>query len=240
MSSSGGTVEFDRDTQTNSTRARKGIHRCRSGERSGHFSGDVAQLGEHRLCKPGVRGSSPLISTGWFVRLRNGPSCLRFVWRWLPFAWHWSPQRPHGRPATNGLMMAAAQYSPAHFSCNAGWRPAMGHFLPGLAICCRSLPEVAGRGQQRRATGPLVESRDAASSTSGGELWRRQCHTTHWHGGLEKKGGFDKKKVCERPKGGCSGIRSPYNSGLPVNGSCGPAGCQLLSSETGTFGSNDL
>ncbi len=25
--------------------------------------GDVAQLGEHRLCKAGVRGSSPLIST---------------------------------------------------------------------------------------------------------------------------------------------------------------------------------
>ena len=26
--------------------------------------GDVAQLGEHRLCKPGVGGSSPLVSTG--------------------------------------------------------------------------------------------------------------------------------------------------------------------------------
>lgn len=26
-------------------------------------SGDVAQLGEHRLCKAGVRGSSPLVST---------------------------------------------------------------------------------------------------------------------------------------------------------------------------------
>ena len=25
--------------------------------------GDVAQLGEHRLCKAGVRGSSPLVST---------------------------------------------------------------------------------------------------------------------------------------------------------------------------------
>ena len=25
--------------------------------------GDVAQLGEHRLCKPGVGGSSPLVST---------------------------------------------------------------------------------------------------------------------------------------------------------------------------------
>ena len=27
-------------------------------------SGDVAQLGEHRLCKPGVVGSSPIVSTG--------------------------------------------------------------------------------------------------------------------------------------------------------------------------------
>ncbi len=27
------------------------------------FFGDVAQLGEHRLCKPGVGGSSPLVST---------------------------------------------------------------------------------------------------------------------------------------------------------------------------------
>ena len=26
-------------------------------------SGDVAQLGEHRLCKPGVEGSSPFVST---------------------------------------------------------------------------------------------------------------------------------------------------------------------------------
>ncbi len=25
--------------------------------------GDVAQLGEHRLCKPGVEGSSPFVST---------------------------------------------------------------------------------------------------------------------------------------------------------------------------------
>jgi hypothetical protein len=29
----------------------------------GGFLGDVAQLGEHRLCKPGVTGSSPVIST---------------------------------------------------------------------------------------------------------------------------------------------------------------------------------
>ncbi len=27
-------------------------------------SGDVAQLEEHRLCKPGVVGSSPIVSTG--------------------------------------------------------------------------------------------------------------------------------------------------------------------------------
>ena len=26
-------------------------------------TGDVAQLGEHRLCKPGVTGSSPVVST---------------------------------------------------------------------------------------------------------------------------------------------------------------------------------
>ena len=27
------------------------------------ISGDVAQLEEHRLCKPGVVGSSPIVST---------------------------------------------------------------------------------------------------------------------------------------------------------------------------------
>ena len=32
-------------------------------------TGDVAQLGEHRLCKAGVRGSSPLISTKNFSGL---------------------------------------------------------------------------------------------------------------------------------------------------------------------------
>ena len=30
---------------------------------STNSQGDVAQLGEHRLCKAGVRGSSPLVST---------------------------------------------------------------------------------------------------------------------------------------------------------------------------------
>ena len=30
--------------------------------------GDVAQLGEHCLCKAGVRGSSPLISTDSLIR----------------------------------------------------------------------------------------------------------------------------------------------------------------------------
>ena len=28
-----------------------------------HFNGAVAQLGEHRLCKPGVKGSIPFRST---------------------------------------------------------------------------------------------------------------------------------------------------------------------------------
>lgn len=32
--------------------------------------GDVAQLGEHRLCKPGVEGSSPFVST----RYLSGPA----------------------------------------------------------------------------------------------------------------------------------------------------------------------
>ncbi len=31
--------------------------------RQGDSRGDVAQLGEHRLCKPGVEGSSPFVST---------------------------------------------------------------------------------------------------------------------------------------------------------------------------------
>ena len=29
--------------------------------------GDVAQLGEHRLCKPGVEGSSPFVSTSEYA-----------------------------------------------------------------------------------------------------------------------------------------------------------------------------
>ena len=33
--------------------------------------GDVAQLGEHRLCKPGVVGSSPFVST---QSVRSEPS----------------------------------------------------------------------------------------------------------------------------------------------------------------------
>ena len=33
--------------------------------------GDVAQLGEHLLCKEGVRGSSPLISTNLALTLRR-------------------------------------------------------------------------------------------------------------------------------------------------------------------------
>jgi hypothetical protein len=31
--------------------------------------GDVAQVVEHRLCKAGVRGSSPLVSTDWIPRI---------------------------------------------------------------------------------------------------------------------------------------------------------------------------
>ena len=38
-------------------------HRCESAATIGGADGDVAQLGEHLLCKEGVRGSSPLIST---------------------------------------------------------------------------------------------------------------------------------------------------------------------------------
>ena len=34
--------------------------------------GDVAQLGEHRLCKAGVRGSSPLVSTEFSLPLMEG------------------------------------------------------------------------------------------------------------------------------------------------------------------------
>ena len=35
--------------------------------------GDVAQLAEHRLCKAGVGGSSPLVSTS--LRVRCAPTC---------------------------------------------------------------------------------------------------------------------------------------------------------------------
>ena len=37
--------------------------RVLSGPQAPERAGDVAQLGEHRLCKAGARGSSPLIST---------------------------------------------------------------------------------------------------------------------------------------------------------------------------------
>ena len=35
------------------------------------YCGDVAQLGEHLLCKQGVRGSNPLISTRIFAGSKN-------------------------------------------------------------------------------------------------------------------------------------------------------------------------
>ena len=35
--------------------------------------GDVAQLGEHWLCKPGVEGSSPFVST---MRIRRPEACI--------------------------------------------------------------------------------------------------------------------------------------------------------------------
>ena len=37
--------------------------RVLGGEELAFPPGDVAQLGEHRLCKPGVEGSSPFVST---------------------------------------------------------------------------------------------------------------------------------------------------------------------------------
>jgi hypothetical protein len=44
----------------------------------GHFNGDVAQLEEHLLCKQGVVGSSPIISTistnALLSRFAGGPS----------------------------------------------------------------------------------------------------------------------------------------------------------------------
>lgn len=46
--------------------------------------GDVAQLGEHRLCKPGVVGSSPIVSTGDFSRKARagGKGCPgRLAWK---------------------------------------------------------------------------------------------------------------------------------------------------------------
>ena len=56
------------DSEGKQTRARKrdgpssGYHRCGSIS-SPNERGDVAQLVEHLLCKQGVRGSSPRIST---------------------------------------------------------------------------------------------------------------------------------------------------------------------------------
>ena len=42
-------------------------------------NGDVAQLGEHRLCKAGVRGSSPLVST--IARFGGLFLCAKLDWR---------------------------------------------------------------------------------------------------------------------------------------------------------------
>ena len=41
--------------------------------------GDVAQLGEHLLCKQGVAGSSPAISTATSSGRRGTKTALRFV-----------------------------------------------------------------------------------------------------------------------------------------------------------------
>ena len=42
----------------------------------GEHSGAVAQLGEHRLCKPGVTGSNPVSSTGWLARVGRTDASL--------------------------------------------------------------------------------------------------------------------------------------------------------------------
>ena len=44
-------------------------HRSRTAQRLVLNVGDVAQLGERRLCKADVTGSSPVISTNWETRI---------------------------------------------------------------------------------------------------------------------------------------------------------------------------
>ncbi len=48
--------------------------------------GDIAQLGEHLLCKQGVSGSIPLISTIWFGScvVTQEPFFLRLKIRYIP------------------------------------------------------------------------------------------------------------------------------------------------------------
>ena len=78
----------------------------------GEVAGDVAQLAEHRLCKAGVEGSSPFVSTGITAGQRPRsvlvvgglfarPSTTVTAHRWaistrssMPFAGHGSAQRP--------------------------------------------------------------------------------------------------------------------------------------------------
>ena len=61
-------------------------------------NGDVAQLGEHWLCKPRVEGSSPFVSTNEYAgQKRNTASGLLFFQaacrrREVPFAWEAPPR----------------------------------------------------------------------------------------------------------------------------------------------------
>ena len=57
------TVREDRSKPTPRIAERKGSANLRKKDDSRNCHGGVAQLGEHLLCKQGVMGSSPIIST---------------------------------------------------------------------------------------------------------------------------------------------------------------------------------
>ena len=51
------------------------------GTNSGEIFGGIVQLVEHLLCKQGVIGSSPIISTNESLKAKSKPSEASLIWR---------------------------------------------------------------------------------------------------------------------------------------------------------------